>query len=867
MNEFLDWLKEECLPGIWSRGVALSRNSKSIERITTSKDLNELKFKIQTTERILAFQVTLWLKDQDAHCNCGSKIEPCHHIVGVALGLQNGVVPEESAGPPPEGAHLQYHWIYHPSEAGKKAKITLKRNLIVKGEPQTLQGSLVALIGGIQSGRIKLPLPSVTPEDLKIDELFATGNPPWREVLRACANLPDLPVEGHPTIQTLKANPKTQTPVARILDSGAHDIALHFESVNADEILEGGLFLSQDQLMIGNAQPQTAHRTILKSEIPKFVRLELQAIKNDFEMRVETTRLPELIEGLPTLVLHPEALSHELLSLTARIEYPMLPEGQIFNRNLKRENELIKEARQNYNLAIDQPQKLGVRDAILMRDSLSGSTSIAVDRFISNFLQSQGDIKLEDALKEKELLLKLLEKREKQPAQESRISALLQNLAPGAALDPAEFNEETTPELWNLLRDYQKSGVRWLKEKARSLQGAILADDMGLGKTIQTLAVLESKSLVLLPTSLLQNWKEEAHRFRPDLKVQVFHGTERTWDEEADLTLSTYSILRQEPDRFSKVNWSSVVLDEAHLIRNPETQAAIAVTKLRAHFRIALTGTPIQNKRRDLLSLFQFVSPGLFTHESEMTAKLTSPFFLRRTKSEVLKELPPKTYLDHVLPLNEDERRLYQSIYAAAKTEILKRLTDQKEITPFTFFEVLLRARQVCNHPGLIDPDRRNLSSSKLSETLELIEELVDAGHSVLVYSQWTQYLNLLENALEGIAPVERLDGTTQNRGAVVTRFQNSDASTVFLLSLQAGGVGLNLTKASHVIFCDPWWNPYAELQAEDRAYRMGQEKPVTIHRMLMEGTIEMDIRALQKEKLKLGDEVFKSAELETLIK
>jgi SNF2 family DNA or RNA helicase len=389
---------------------------------------------------------------------------------------------------------------------------------------------------------------------------------------------------------------------------------------------------------------------------------------------------------------------------------------------------------------------------------------------------------------------------------------------------------------------------------------------MGLGKTVQTLATLKGKSLVVVPTSLLLNWKNEAQRFRPDLRTLIYHGSERTWDNTASLILTTYSILRLEADRFASMNWSTVILDEAHLIRNPETQAAIAVTKLNASFRLALTGTPIQNRKRDLLSLFQFVAPDLFFNEEELQSKVIAPFFLRRTKEQVLKELPPKTHIDHTLQLQPDEQRLYDSVFAAAKSELLSRLDSNEELSPFTFFEMLLRARQACNHASLLNPEQSDRASTKLTAILNLIDELVDAGHSVLVYSQWTRFLDRIESSLTGKTPFERLDGSTQNRGEIVNRFQSENGAKVFLLSLQAGGVGLNLTRASHVIFCDPWWNPFVELQAEDRAYRMGQEKPVTIHRMLMEGTLEMDIRSLQKEKLKLGEETFGVEELKKSI-
>jgi SNF2 family DNA or RNA helicase len=302
--------------------------------------------------------------------------------------------------------------------------------------------------------------------------------------------------------------------------------------------------------------------------------------------------------------------------------------------------------------------------------------------------------------------------------------------------------------------------------------------------------------------------------------------------------------------------WGSVVLDEAHLIRNADTLVSSLCLQLRAHFKIALTGTPIQNKARDLFTLFEFVTPGQFQSELELKKEWIAPYLLRRTKSEVLTELPPKSYLEHSVELDSEEREFYQAVWSAAKKEILE-LLDSSQMNPLTLFEVLLRSRQICNHPGLIDPNRWQQESSKLNLLMELIEELTDAGHSVLVYSQWTRFLDRIQDELKrDEKEFLRLDGKTTNRGEILGKFQEElpegASGKVFLLSLHAGGVGLNLTRADHVIFCDPWWNPYVELQAEDRAYRMGQERPVTIHRFLCENTIEEKIRELQNQKRKL---------------
>ena len=288
---------------------------------------------------------------------------------------------------------------------------------------------------------------------------------------------------------------------------------------------------------------------------------------------------------------------------------------------------------------------------------------------------------------------------------------------------------------------------------------------MGLGKTLQTLCAIPTPAIIVVPTSLTHNWINEVKRFRPELKVNLYHGAERKFDEAADITVTTYGVLRQDSAKLLSRAWASAVLDEAHLIRNPDTQAAIASFQITANFRLALTGTPIQNRARDLWSLFQFIAPGLFASEDELTPSLISAFILRRTKEEVLKELPPKTYLEHSVQLSKPERETYESVLAAAKKEIVERYGDGQNLSPLTLFETLLRARQTCDHVGLFDASRWLQLSSKLSILFDLIDELLEAGHSILVFSQWTRFLDRISDELKLRAQADakfkwlRLDG------------------------------------------------------------------------------------------------------------
>ena len=852
MENFIQWLKEETLAGVWSKGVQLSRASKGIELLSGGPDVTEWKFKIQTTERTLAYQVTLWPDDEDAHCNCDSKIEPCHHIVAVALAWQSGQI---SRSEERTGTRIHYRWVVQNDE------ISLKRSIITrteKGEETSspLTSSLVALIGGIQSGRIKMPIPPTTPQDLRIDEICAQREVSWKDLLKTLQDLNPLEVEGLPGVQTLTVRKGTGSAWIEIKDvAGGVTLSLEGAAAAPDRTLKNKLALWGDQLGIWDGSAQIFEtKTVASDELAHFVLNQLPPLRDRFEVRIETQKLPEVVDVEPFVEWNIQPLGTEQVSVTPLISYGKLPIGKVARRNSRREQELMKDLQSRFQMSVQQPVKLDPREAFLFREKVQHPT---LDHFLTDTLSELKGVSVDIALKHKESILHLLslKKNGRTTGASATFAENLKDLILGSEQKGEAVELESLPikiarPLWDTLRDYQKQGVKWLADHFHKKGGAILADDMGLGKTIQTLSVLQGPSLIVVPTSLIDNWVTESKRFRPDLKVAVYHGSAREWDEQADLIVTTYGLLRQEPSRFLDRDWQSVVLDEAHLIRNADTQAAIVACRLRSQTRLALTGTPIQNRARDLWSLFQFLSPDLFPTEESMKREWIAPFILRRTKAEVLKELPPKTYLEHSVELSETERALYQSVWAAAKKEIIQRL-DAQEHNPLTLFEVLLRARQVCDHARLVGDDLPR--SAKLNELMEIVTELTEAGHSVLVYSQWTKFLDQIEIALKPTTmEYLRLDGSTQNRGAVLEKFQSSVTPKVFLLSLHAGGVGLNLTHADHVIFCDPWWNPYVELQAEDRAYRMGQDKPVTIHRLICRDSIEEKIRELQAEKRKL---------------
>jgi SNF2 family DNA or RNA helicase len=393
---------------------------------------------------------------------------------------------------------------------------------------------------------------------------------------------------------------------------------------------------------------------------------------------------------------------------------------------------------------------------------------------------------------------------------------------------------------------------------------------MGLGKTLEALCALRGRSLVVAPTSVLHNWEREARRFRPGLRVALYHGAGRALDPGADLTLTTYAILRLDAERLAAESWDAVVLDEAQAIKNPDSQVARAAHRLRARFALAMTGTPVENRLDELWSQLHFANRGLLgsrrdfderyarpiaagdVQAAERLRARIRPFLLRRRKREVAPELPPRSDLVLEAELSADERALYDAIRAATRADVVARLSAGGSV--LAALEALLRLRQAACHPALV-PGGRAAGSAKLAVLLEVLEEAVAEGHKALVFSQWTSLLDLVEPQLRAAElAFARLDGATRDRAGVVARFQDAQGPPVLLASLGAGGTGLNLTAADCVFILDPWWNPAVEDQAADRAHRIGQERPVLVYRIVARDTVEERILALQERKRALAE-------------
>ena len=455
------------------------------------------------------------------------------------------------------------------------------------------------------------------------------------------------------------------------------------------------------------------------------------------------------------------------------------------------------------------------------------------------------------------------------PAQLAGVRALVDDFdgIPDAPL-PDDFLGE--------LRSYQQTGINWLTFLRKAEMGGVLADDMGLGKTIQALCMIREKTLVVAPRSVLRNWENEASKFRPGLKVSVYHGPDRKFDKDADLIITTFALLRGDQEKLTKIEWDMVILDEAQAIKNPQSQVAQAAFKLNARFRVTLTGTPVENRLEELWSQMHFVNPGLLAGRKDFDERYAQPisradtgvakhlrerirpFILRRLKREVAPELPPRTEQILRCQLSGAEREVYNTVRVATQAKLMERAGAPNVMAAL---EALLRLRQASCHAGLV-PGQSAEGSSKIDLLVDTLTSVVAQGHKALVFSQWTGLLNLIEPHMEGAElDFVRLDGQTRDRQGVVDTFQADDGPPVMLISLKAGVTGLNLTAADHVFLVDPWWNPAVEDQAADRAHRIGQDKPVMVYRLVAEDTVEERIIALQQRKRALAEAALGSAD------
>jgi SNF2 family DNA or RNA helicase len=459
-----------------------------------------------------------------------------------------------------------------------------------------------------------------------------------------------------------------------------------------------------------------------------------------------------------------------------------------------------------------------------------------------------------------------------------------------------EVDAELPPTLNATLRPYQIEGFRFLAYLATNNFGGILADDMGLGKTIQSLTYIlwlrnegvkkkarKKPVLIVCPKSVLDVWVTEANKFAPELSVQILRNrddiNEDYFQNTLDMLVMNYAQLRVCGELLNKIQWLTVILDEGQQIKNPDSKAAKAARELDAGNRLVLTGTPIENRLMDMWSLMAFAMPGVLGSrayfkkrfdkrkdpgsQQRLAARLR-PFLIRRTKSQVAQDLPARTEEEVYSKMDGVQLELYKAELKRIQKALLGMDSEEAvKKNSFAILQGLMRLRQICCHPGLIDPKYLKEESAKMESLFYLLDQLHEEGHKVLVFSQFVSMLDLIKARLElGNRPYNYLTGQTKDRKGEIEKFQTTKDPSVFLLSLKAGGAGLNLTSASYVILYDPWWNPAVENQAIDRTHRIGQKNKVIAYRLLTRDTVEEKIRILQHQKTQLvinvlGDEGF----------
>ncbi len=461
-------------------------------------------------------------------------------------------------------------------------------------------------------------------------------------------------------------------------------------------------------------------------------------------------------------------------------------------------------------------------------------------------------------------------------------------------------NIDPGPSFEGQLRDYQLDGMRWLHRLAEAGLGGILADDMGLGKTIQTIAMLTRLKtdnqlshpvLILAPTSVLYNWQRELERFAPDFTVTVVHGADREslWQKHTDIIITSYPLVLRDWRHIQSRTFSVLVLDEAQMLKNPRAKTTQKVFTISASRRFALTGTPIENHLGELWSLMHLVNPGFLgahatfnklfrlpierqqdTARQAQLAARVAPFIKRRTKQQVEQQLPPKTEIVKTVALYEEQQLLYDTIRLSMHARVQATIQQQGLArSHLTVLDALLKLRQICCHPQLVNRAGLPLPkrSAKTDVLMSMLVEMVNEGRRIIVFSQFTQMLDIISGLLhQHDMPHFMLTGQTRARQAMVDAFQSGERP-IFLISLKAGGTGLNLTAADTVIHYDPWWNPAVENQATDRAHRIGQDKSVFVYRLICHGTVEEKIQALQKKKSELYESVLHQQDRQSMLK
>lgn len=999
-DEWLDELRDACLPAVWSRGVSLARREQiSRDADAEADDEGARHLLVPSPRRPVPIHVVLVPGESDWGSDCDCRDDPCEHVVAAAIACAEAArsgeaLEDEKASPASIGYRL-----------GLDGGGLVVRRVAVteEGDEQPLTASCYAL----ERGSADLPATRVTAADHRVEEVLGSPRPEpvppgrLRAVLAALRRCGDVRWQG----RQVQPSPEPVLPWAVVEDAAEGWRVRLVADPELTRVLGGGLALCGEQLRpVGESRLTAAERQRfargvvfpraraaelvgellprLESRIPVVTKARdlpgrarmRPRLMVELERDPETDRVvarPFIVYGDPPVARvaggdlehlrgdvpqrDPEAerrLEHALgaaglasgideraegdeaiglvgrvASLRAEVVGASLPSLRAHDQPLKADVGLEDDGRLRADFTVPMPEAGASSgspgEGRLRADPGAVVSAWRAGREYAPLLGGRGWARLPAAwlARHGERLADLLASRdrdgrlrgaaridatglleelgaaipESERERRERLLAVVADVsdpvraaagADGAADAACRDGEPVPTDLRAELRGYQRVGVSWLGLLRRARVGALLADDMGLGKTLQVIAALpaDARTLVVCPTSVLHEWREQLARFRPRLRVATYHGPQRRLQSNAQVTLTSHALLRIDASTLASVEWDALVLDEAQAIKNPDSQVARAARNLRAGWRVALTGTPVENRLEELWSQMALLNPGLLgsrrdferrysrpiaqgdAETAERLRRRLRPFVLRRTKAEVTPELPARTEVVRRCELSEAERELYETVRAATRNDVVQAL--ERGASPLSALEALLRLRQAACHPHLVPGatlERQRAAggpakssspagSAKLSLLSELAETIVADGHRALVFSQWTSLLDLVEPLLESAGHAWlRLDGSTSNREEVVARFQDPDGPPLMLISLKAGGTGLNLTAADHVILLDPWWNPAVEDQAADRAHRIGRTRPVMIHRLVAAETVEDRLLALQQEKRALA--------------
>jgi superfamily II DNA or RNA helicase len=948
LQELFDAARDAAAERAWGAAVQLAREG-AVQG--TGDDGEEVRLRVKARGRALPHEVYLWPEDLDWGCDCELPGDPCVHVCAAVISLRHGR--SKGAALPEPQREYKVELLYAFVSDGDALRLE-RRVFWPDGRTSLLEKTLseekvIASRGDVQAESLLALLP---PGPLPAESL--------RRLLHILEGRPRATLDGHSI--SLSAEPLLFR--VRVTDDGEGFKAGLYRASGVDRWFRGAALVKDTLRPTSHGALTREQRRFLvrgvsfsQDEVNRLVGDYLPRLRERILVEVETSRLPETEQLVPTVEVHlAECVAG--LEIKSRVVYgepPMAVVEQgvlkalgtvVPGRNLAAERIAVRafEERMGLTVAVrrvlpperaatflneqlplyDGPVRnrvdpdrfrvdaLAVEPALSVREADGGRFALdvtfssesgsaepqAVLRAWStgrplvplleggyaplpaNWLQSHGAV-----------LREILEARAVDGTVARQSTAALVELLEDTRADvPPDLDklraflegEEGMPELAlpddfvGELRQYQHTGVRWMGFlRDVDLQG-ILADDMGLGKTVQALVAMAQTPgphLVVAPTSVLRNWEREAERFLPGLSVNLYHGPSRALDGAA-VTLTSYALLRLDRHILGARDWGYVVLDEAQAIKNPRSQTARAACGLRSGHRLALTGTPVENRLEELWSLFRFLMPGFLGSQQSFRERFSGPieagdgpareglrrrirpYVLRRLKSQVARELPPLTEMLIRCEMPEPQRKVYDAVRTAAFRDVRKVLgEDWKKAAAFEVLEALLRMRQACCDPALLPGDHAAAGACKLDELEDLLVELVVEDHKALVFSQWTSLLDRVEPRLVdlGIEWV-RLDGSTRNRQQVIDAFQDPGGPPVFLLSLKAGGFGLNLTAADYVVHLDPWWNPAVQQQATDRAHRIGQSKPVVSVRLIAAETVEERIVDLQEAKRNLAD-------------